>query len=156
MRNRHKYPDEWYDTIRPRILKRDNYKCRECSITHRVHVAVKSTGQRIIIDKDEIKDYVSSGWKCYRIYLQVAHLDNNKSNNEDSNLKSLCVTCHSRLDKEWKKIMRLSNTAWKQKNILEEISEVTSGISSSVRGASLPRSLRSLGRSDSATHSQSL
>lgn len=93
-------------------------------------MAVKKDGSRIIISKDEMNDYSTLGYKCYRIYLQVAHLDNNKGNNDDSNLKTLCVKCHSRLDKEWKKIVRMSNTQWLQKNILQEISEVEKGFRS--------------------------
>jgi len=155
MRNRHKYPPEWYDKIRPEILKRDEYKCRDCRIKHRSWVAVKKGNNRMIIERDEIKDYTDSGYKCYQVFLQVAHLDNNKSNNNYQNLKSLCVTCHSRMDKEWKKIIRLSNGDWNQRDIGELISDVKSGITSHLGSSSLPRSLRSLGRSGSASHSHS-
>jgi len=108
MRNKHLYPEEWQDTIRPRILKRDEYKCTKCGIKHRTYVLVDSSKNRTIIDKqehDEYKQYVAN---VYRVFLQVAHLDNIKSHNEDSNLASMCPYCHHLYDKAHKRVMLLA------------------------------------------------
>lgn len=125
MKQRHKYSEEWFDTIRPAILKRDDYKCTECRIKHRTWVAITSEGTRITIDSDEVSDYKTNNYKVYRIFLQVAHLDNNKSNNDYANLKSLCVKCHAIKDREWKKLLRKSNNKYIQKTLMQEIEELS-------------------------------
>lgn len=52
----------WMKQIRPRILLRDAYTCKECG----------GAGN------------------------QVDHVDGDHSNNDDSNLQTLCVVCHSK------------------------------------------------------------
>lgn len=108
MRNKNLYPENWVDTIRPDILKRDNYKCQKCKIKHRSYVLVDSIGNRTLIDKQEHDEYKTYGANTYRIFLQVCHLDNNKSNCDYSNLIALCPTCHNRMDREWKQAIRLA------------------------------------------------
>lgn len=72
MRNRHLYPDNWED-ISLRIRKeRANDKCEWCGAVNAEPHPV--TGSRVI--------------------LTVAHLDQNRSNNDDSNLAALCQKCH--------------------------------------------------------------
>lgn len=114
MRNKNLYPENWVDTIRPDILKRDSYKCRDCGIKHRSYVLVDSKGNRTLIEKDEHEEYKTYGANTYRIYLQVAHLDCVKSNCDYSNLLSLCPTCHNRRDRGHKVVMRLAE----KKNLL--------------------------------------
>lgn len=111
MQNRSEYPDNWNDEIRPRILIRDNYQCVECSIKHRVYVLIDQSKKRIIIDKDEFLEYKKAGWNCYRIYLQVSHINNIKSDCSNANLRTLCNMCHAKADKAWKSIMRISAPA---------------------------------------------
>jgi 5-methylcytosine-specific restriction endonuclease McrA len=103
------YPENWNDEIRPRILARDNYKCVSCGIKHRVYVFIEQSGKRIIVDKKEHLELKAEGYRTYRIYLQVSHNDHNKENCKDENLESLCNICHYKKDKEYKKILRLSN-----------------------------------------------
>lgn len=123
MRNRHKYPAEWHDTIRPEILKRDNYKCTECGIRHRQWV-VKGLDNKIInIEYNERFDYKGTKAKVYQIILHVCHLDNDKSNCDYSNLKSKCVSCHARLDASFKALLRKSNRVKKQITIFDIINE---------------------------------
>lgn len=107
MRNRHRYPRQWHDTIRPEIIKRDEYKCKLCGIKHRQLVAKKETVGLIRIDNDEMNDYKDNGYKVYRIYLQVAHRDNDPTNNNYENLVSLCVACHARIDAPYKRLRRI-------------------------------------------------
>lgn len=124
MRNKEDYPIEWYDTIRPAILKRDNYKCKKCGIKHRQWVAKDKNKNIIKIDKDETKDYIDSGYKVYQIFLHVCHKDNNKSNVSEYNLITLCVTDHARLDGAFKALMRKGNKIKKQITIFDEIRRV--------------------------------
>ena len=108
MRNRKAYSEEWTDTIRPRILKRDNYKCTKCGIKHRAYVLVDSSGNYTIITKDEHDEYKPFGANVYRIFLQIMHLDHNKDNNEDSNLAAACPRCHLKNDKQHRALMRIA------------------------------------------------
>jgi 5-methylcytosine-specific restriction endonuclease McrA len=48
----------------------------------------------------------ANGHKVFTVYLQVAHLDQDKSNNKPDNLLSLCPRCHSKYDKEYKRFMK--------------------------------------------------
>jgi len=109
MRNKALYPENWVDTIRPDILKRDGYKCKHCGIKHRSYVLVDSNANRTLIDKDEHIEYKGYGANTYRIFLQVAHLDCNKSNCDYANLVALCPTCHNMQDREWKRAIRLAD-----------------------------------------------
>lgn len=108
MRNRKKYSEEWTDVIRPRILKRDNYKCQKCGIKHRSYVLVDSAKNYTLISREEHDEYKPHGANCYRIYLQVAHLNHNTDNNEDSNLLSMCPKCHLKNDEKHRNLMRLA------------------------------------------------
>lgn len=108
MRNKSLYPENWVDTIRPDILKRDNYKCKKCGIKHRSYVLVDSIGNRTIIDKQEHDEYKGYGANTYRIFLQVCHVDNNKSNCDYANLLALCPTCHNAMDRSYKAALRLA------------------------------------------------
>ncbi len=109
MRNKEHYPDNWTDEIRPRILIRDGYKCTVCNIKHRVYVFIDSADKRIVVDKKEHEDLKSEGYRTYRIYLQVAHKNNIKSDCSDGNLISLCNLCHYKRDKVWKNLLRLAS-----------------------------------------------
>jgi 5-methylcytosine-specific restriction endonuclease McrA len=108
MQNRRDYPDNWNDEIRPNILKRDNYKCVECSIKHRSYVLITDSNQRIKIEYDEFLEYKKAGKNCYKIYLQVSHINNIKADCSPENLRTLCNRCHAKADKEWKSLMRIS------------------------------------------------
>lgn len=121
MRNRSSYPAEWYDEIRPRILKRDNYRCTSCSVKHRQWVASKKHKEYIRIDKDEKADYELEGYKVYQILLHVCHQNHNKSDITDENLITKCVRCHARLDGSYKGLMRKTRRADNQINIFHII-----------------------------------
>lgn len=109
MRNKSLYPENWVDTIRPAILKRDNYKCTKCGIKHRSYVLVDSNFNWTVIEKSEHDEYKTYGAKTYRVFLQVCHLDNIKSNCDYSNLVVMCPKCHNLADRAWKQVMRLAD-----------------------------------------------
>lgn len=71
-KNRVTYPEEWA-SIRASVLKRDNYRCTKCGISRS---QLRERGE----------------------YLQVDHIRRlaDGGTNSQSNLRSLCPTCHSR------------------------------------------------------------
>lgn len=101
------YAPDWKDTIRPAILKRDDYKCQHCGISHRSTVYKKTNGGYQVLD-DFTKEWAKANKKkVFTLYLQVAHLDHNKQNNDPKNLLSLCPYHHAKYDSEQKKLSRI-------------------------------------------------
>lgn len=101
------YHPDWKDIIRPEILKRDQYKCKICKVKHKSRV-YKSTNQGYVECDDFMEQWaVKQGKKVFTLYLQIAHLNHDKSNNEPSNLATLCPIHHARHDKEHKKFQRI-------------------------------------------------
>lgn len=137
MRNRSQYPENWYDEIRPNVLKRDKLKCVKCSIKQRQWVAKKFRNELIKIDSDEREDYKQNGHKVYRIYLHVCHIDNNKSNCDLSNLITLCVSCHAKQDGNYKGLIRKGCKVENQLDLVTEIEKLS-------RPPSLPSVARSV------------
>jgi 5-methylcytosine-specific restriction endonuclease McrA len=76
MRNKHLYPKNWKD-IRALVLVRDSFSCQHC----------------------KVKQGSIKGLKKVKISLQVAHIDQNRSNNDLTNLICLCPSCHIKMDK---------------------------------------------------------
>lgn len=107
MQNRNRYPENWVDTIRPSILKRDNYKCTSCGVKHRQYVARDGQMNRVYIDVDEVYDFRANGWRVSRVYLQVAHIDQNPANCNPDNLTTKCPKCHFELDRRHNIIKRI-------------------------------------------------
>lgn len=62
------YGEEFNDSLREKIRKRDNYTCQECGKTQ------EKLGRK----------------------LAVHHIDYDKTNNDEDNLISLCHSCHSK------------------------------------------------------------
>lgn len=101
------YHPDWQDIIRPAVLKRDSYKCRHCGINHKSVVYLDSRNKYVECD-DFIEDWAkANGKKPYKLFLHVAHIDQNKSNNDFKNLMTLCPRCHSSFDAEFKKFKRI-------------------------------------------------
>lgn len=109
MKNSYNYPDNWRDTIRPAILKRDNYRCVKCNIKHRQCVLVAPDGSYIFIDKNEVKEYRANKKRAFQIFLQVSHLNHIKHDCRHENLQTLCPKCHFANDKEFNKLAKLNN-----------------------------------------------
>lgn len=101
------YHPDWRDVIRPAILKRDNYKCVQCGVRHKIRCYKNSTGQYIECDDFMEQWATSTGKNVFTLYLQVAHKDHDKSNNDPSNLMTLCPIHHARYDSEHKRFARI-------------------------------------------------
>lgn len=99
MKNRENYPENWEDTIRPDILKRDNYTCKGCGAKHRKSYIFHKNGKRTSIHEDEIQEAKEAGEKAYKVFLQIAHKDQNPSNNNYNNLIAFCRKCHLNFDR---------------------------------------------------------
>ncbi len=106
MRNSHKYPPNWIDEIRPAILKRDKFICQHCNAKHRKSYVWLRDGTKFMIPDSEIAEWKGYGDKAYKVFLQIAHLDRDPSNNEYVNLKALCPRCHLNYDRPVNKLNR--------------------------------------------------
>jgi hypothetical protein len=68
----------------------------------------RDTTNKYIECDDFIEQWaISTGRKVFTLFLQVAHKDHNKSNNDPSNLVALCPVHHARLDTEHKRFARI-------------------------------------------------
>jgi hypothetical protein len=101
------YHPDWKDIIRPSILRRDQYKCKVCGIKHKSRVYRNTNSGYVECDEFMEEWARNNGRKVFTLYLQIAHLNHDKSNNEPSNLQALCPIHHARHDKEHKKFQRL-------------------------------------------------
>lgn len=101
------YHPDWRDVIRPQILKRDQYKCKVCGVKHKSTVYKTTNGAYIECDDFMQEWAISQGKKVFTLYLQIAHLNHDKSDNDPSNLQALCPIHHARHDKEHKKFQRI-------------------------------------------------
>lgn len=86
------YPVNWKTEIRPRILRRAQHCCERCGIPDRV-----LRGKSLVV-------------------LTIAHLDQDITNNDDSNLAALCQRCHINHDKWFQVLHRYQNKKrkWEQ------------------------------------------
>ena len=102
-----KYHVDWRDVIRPAILKRDGYCCKRCGIRHKSRVTATKSGTYKELDSFEEIYEMTLGKKVFTLYLNVAHLDHNKENNEPENLLTLCPKCHAKNDAKVKKFVKI-------------------------------------------------
>ena len=119
-----KYPSNWKTEIRPRILARDQNRCRLCLVPNyavgyrdknggfysaeEIMNALEDHG-RDYFDEDGPLGHIDGNQKPIRIVLTIAHWDHDLSNNDDSNLMALCQRCHLRHDKDQHKQSREKN-----------------------------------------------
>ncbi len=100
MKNKHLYPENWNDTIRPAILKRDGYKCTICKIPHRAE-GYYDVNKNFIVCDLHMKNWAKAqGYKIQKIALQIMHLNHVKADVRDENLASGCPRCHLNADRE--------------------------------------------------------
>lgn len=90
--NYNRYPDDWFTHIRPAILARAGQRCEWCGVAnHSYRWNVAHT-------------------KMILVVLTIAHLDQDISNNDFSNLAALCQRCHTRHDAPHRCRHRTTNT----------------------------------------------
>lgn len=79
------YGTEFNKELREEIRKRDNYRCQQC-----------------FRNQGELYMNTKAGIRPRKLY--VHHIDYNKTNNDTSNLISLCLVCHAQTNygrKDW-------------------------------------------------------
>ena len=106
--NKKLYCDNWQQ-LRNQILDRDGRKCVRCGKADRsYYIKIKpNVWQDVTVE--EYKKLENELVVVRRLFLQVSHKDNDKTNNDPSNLQSLCPLCHLQYDDQWKRLKRLSD-----------------------------------------------
>lgn len=110
-----KYHPEWKTKIRPDILERDGHCCKFCKVPNKTLICRGKWGEIEVWQNDDgqIHDaktgeyigssYVGDVWvgnkrTLTKIVLTIAHLDQDKTNNDYDNLAALCQKCHLGID----------------------------------------------------------
>ena len=106
MRNKHLYPENWHDEIRPKILAKQHYKCKICKIKHRSTGYYDFNKQFVECDNFMIEHAKKLNFKLQKIILQIHHKNGDRKNNEEYNLVALCPKCHLAEEKELNKLKR--------------------------------------------------
>lgn len=122
-----KYPPNWKTEIRPRILKRENYRCKFCGVIDRQYIfRGKLEGREVYQYASEIiftypeGEFVGNvqediepingdpNQKAIKIILTIAHLDHDEGNHKvkDDRLAALCQKCYLIYDAPEKKRRR--------------------------------------------------
>lgn len=102
------YPEDWKTVVRPRVLLRDQNRCKFCGLENQKVGYRDSTGDFHVADDGDILDN-PDGVKLIKIVLTIAHLDGDTRNNEDQNLAALCQRCHLRHDRDQHARSRVEN-----------------------------------------------
>lgn len=109
------YPLNWKTEIRPAILERDGNCCKFCKVPNKIWVCRGKWNDIEVWQNDDggiynAKDgsyigdsYVGDVWsgkeqRLTKIVLTIAHLDQDKTNNDYENLAALCQKCHLGID----------------------------------------------------------
>lgn len=112
------YHKEWKTKIRPDILERDGHCCKFCKVPNKAVICRGEWDDKPVWQNDDgqIYDatngkylgssYVGNVWDAEnlkkqiltKVVLTIAHLDQNKENNDYNNLAALCQRCHLRID----------------------------------------------------------
>lgn len=122
--NYKEYHPDWKDVIRPKILERDNYRCRHCKVRHKSRAYRLTKATYMEVDNFMEEWAKSNNRKVITVYLQVAHLDHDKSNNNPNNLIALCPICHGRYDKTHKQLMSKIFKSKMDKSTINKISRM--------------------------------
>ncbi len=104
---RENYPSSWLDEIRPRILKRDKFRCRVCLVKQRAFGYRLKNGKFVYTESREPVWGMPAGSKIIQIHLSVAHLDHDTWNNSDENLLTMCQFHHNRHDRHHRAMNRM-------------------------------------------------
>jgi len=105
--NYKKYDRDWWDKIRPAVLKRANYKCENCKRANHTFYVIEKGVRVDIIDDFMYQWYVSCGIKPKQVILSISHQNHNIKDNRMENLKALCQACHLAHDREYHRLRRL-------------------------------------------------
>lgn len=106
MKNKEDYPVNWNDTIRPLMLKVRGYKCEQCKVKHR-SIGYYDYKKNFVECDVHMQDWaIKNNFKLIKIHLQVHHINGNRKQNAEWNLKVLCPRCHFAADREMNKLKK--------------------------------------------------
>lgn len=111
MKNPHLYPPEWREIIRPAILRRDQYKCTVCGALNHKRGYYEPDGSFVQCDQHMVEWAYRNGKKVVTVHLQIAHLDQNPSNNTAENLKTFCPRHHLAFDHAFNRLKKRMSLA---------------------------------------------
>jgi 5-methylcytosine-specific restriction endonuclease McrA len=120
---KHLYGKEWRTVIRPRILERDEHRCKFCrKPNHQTVCQITDPGKamwwyelvrpaegeafvQLRTHRGDILPQLVLGLPLrqpedVRVILTIAHLDHDAENMADENLAALCQWCHLNHDRE--------------------------------------------------------
>lgn len=121
--NKHLYPENWKE-IRKDILERANHCCEFCGVPNKSLLMYKDKKIHIIIKPTDFEyglgKYCAKSWLEYKnkkwircrlatVVLTIAHIDQDPTNNDYSNLRALCQKCHNTLDAPFRAKHRKEN-----------------------------------------------
>lgn len=104
--NLKEYHPDWRDIIRPNILKRDGYRCKVCGVQHKARVYKLTRAGYHVCDQFTEAWAKANDKRVFTLHLVVAHIDQNKQNNDPSNLMTLCPFHHAKFDAKHKALKR--------------------------------------------------
>lgn len=117
--NYKEYHPDW-KAISLRIRKeRAQNKCEWCGRENSLYYITNADGtpDKCFPECDD-KDYAQAckdtGSHVVRIVLTVAHIDHNKTNNDDANLAALCQRCHLNHDRKQHAENRRNGRNWRR------------------------------------------
>lgn len=90
-----RYPKNWKTEIRPRILAREENRCKWCHAENGASLPKPCCDEASYNERGKCH---SCGRRRPRVVLTVAHLDHDTTNNTDDNLAALCQRCHLTYD----------------------------------------------------------
>jgi len=106
-----RYPPDWKTSIRPRILARDEHRCKFCGLPDGSEGWWAPSGtfytpdnwaQDAIPPEDEraLGEKMQRRPRPTRVVLTIAHLDHQLTDHSDANLAALCQRCHLNHDRD--------------------------------------------------------
>lgn len=108
MKNKELYSEHWNERIRPEILRRDGYKCRVCGALNHKRGYYEPNGSFVQCDEFMVRWAHEYSKKIVVVHLQIAHLDQDVSNNHPENLRTFCPKHHFEFDHEFNRLKRLA------------------------------------------------
>lgn len=103
------YHPDWA-WIREQILEQAEHRCEWCGIAHDTYaVWVESRWMPVA------EWQAAGGWEVFgtpyvvHIWLTIAHLDHDHTNDEPGNLRALCQRCHLNHDRPMHLVRRIEN-----------------------------------------------
>jgi hypothetical protein len=112
------YHPDWH-AISLRIRKeRAQDKCEWCGRENALYYITKPNGKEDDWSGTDEKEYAElckkNGDHVVKVVLTVAHIDRDKTNNDDNNLAALCQRCHLNHDRHQHTENRRNGRHWKR------------------------------------------